>query len=221
MRFNHKGTRITLIGVKDCTNKCFPLKVHKLKGLAKRGSIARLVHLSPVQQMEDSREIPMPVQELIQANQILFQEPKELPPSREFDHHIPLLPGVKPLNTKPYRYSPAQKDEIERQVKKMLFNGIIKPSASPFSSPVLLVKKKDGTWRFCVDYRLLNSITVKNKYPLPIVDELLDELKGACWFTKLDMRLGYHQIRVMPQDEQKTAFKTHHGHWELRSCHLA
>jgi hypothetical protein len=75
-----------------------------------------------------------------------------------------------------------------------------------------LVKKKDGTWRFCIDYRQLNSITVKNKYPLPIVDEP----KGAKWFTKLDMRLGYHQVRMLPEDEHKTAFKTHHGHWEIK-----
>ena len=102
-----------------------------------------------------------------------------MPPSREFDHQIPLLLGVKPINIKPYRYSPTQKDEIERQIKEMLSNGIIRPSQSPFASPVILVKKKDGNWRFCVDYRQLNNITGKNKYPLPVVDELLDELNGA------------------------------------------
>lgn len=146
----------------------------------------------------------------------MFKDPDSLPPQREFDHSIPLLPGVNPVNVKPYRYSPTQKDEIERQIQEMLSNGIIRPSQSPFASPVLLVKKKDGSWRFCVDYRQLNNITVKNKYPLPVVDELLDELHGAAYFTKLDMRSGYHQICVLLVDEAKTAFRTHNGHWEFR-----
>jgi hypothetical protein len=122
------------------------------------------------------------VQQIIEINDSLFKEPNVLPPPRDFDHKIPLLPGVKPVNVKPYRYSPTQKDEIERQIKEMLANGIIRPSQSPFSSPVILVKKKDGAWRFCVDYRQLNNITVKDKYPLPIVDELLDELQPALIF---------------------------------------
>jgi hypothetical protein len=97
----------------------------------------------------------------------------------------------------------------------MLYSEIIKPSSSPYASPVLLVRKKDGTWRLCVDYRHLNAQTIKNKHPMPIVDELIDELAGAQWFSKLDFRASYHQICIEPADTHKTAFKTHHGLFEF------
>jgi hypothetical protein len=108
------------------------------------------------------------------------------------------------------------KDEIENQVQEMLHKGLIQPSNSGFSSPVLLVKKKDKTWRFCVDYIHLNALTVKFKYPVPIIDELLDELHGASWFSSLDLRAGFHQILMKPGEEFKTAFQTHIGHFEFR-----
>jgi hypothetical protein len=146
----------------------------------------------------------------------VFATPTSLPPSRPVDHRIHLLPGTAPIAVRPYRYPQLLKDEIKHQCSDMLAQGLIRPSTSPFSAPVLLVKKKDGTWRFCVDYRALNAKAVKDKFPIPIVEELLDELNGACYFTKMNLRSGYHQVRMHPEDVAKTAFRTHHGDFEFR-----
>jgi hypothetical protein len=160
--------------------------------------------------------IPSEIQSVIQKHQAVFQDPKTLPPTRSYDHAIPLLPDAVPVNARPYHYSPQHKTEIETQVKQLLEAGLITHSHSPFASPVLLVKKKDSTWRFCVDYRKLNDLTIKNRFPMPVIEEILDELAGAEYFTKLDMRAGYHQVRMLPEDEYKTAFKTHHGHYQFK-----
>jgi hypothetical protein len=123
------------------------------------------------------------------------------------------ISGAYAVHSMPYRYALALKNEIERQVQEMLTAGIIQHSTSAFSSPVLLVKKKDGTWRFCIDYISLNAITVKSKFPLLVIDELMDELSGASWFSKLDLRVRYHEICLAPGEEYKTAFQTHYGHY--------
>lgn len=141
----------------------------------------------------------------------MFAEPVELPPRRLCDHSIPLIAGAQPINKRPYRYSPQLKTEIERQIQEMLQSGVISLSNSSFPSPIILVRKKDGTWRIVVDYRHLNALTIKSKYPVPIIEEFLDELAGASWFSKLDLCAGYHQIRLAQGEEYKTAFQTHHG----------
>lgn len=157
-----------------------------------------------------------PVQKLIEQFAEIFQDPKELHPNRGCDHAIEWLPSSKPVNQRPYSYSYEQKNTIERMVREMLETQIVITSTSPFASPVILVKKKDPTWRFCVDYRRLNDITVKNKYPIPVVEDLLDKLHGAQFFSKIDLRSEYHQIHMKQRDEYKKAFKTHHGLWKFR-----
>nr|KYP72871.1 Transposon Ty3-G Gag-Pol polyprotein [Cajanus cajan] len=141
---------------------------------------------------------PTKIRNLLTTFQQVFQKPKGLPPHRPQDHHIPLMPNSTPVNIKPYRYPHSQKTLMTTLITEMLTDGIIKPSTSPFSSPVLLVKKKDGTWHFCVDYRALNAITIH-------------ELGSAQVFSKIDLRSGYHQIRVNSSDTYKTAFRTFDG----------
>jgi hypothetical protein len=149
------------------------------------------------------------LQSLLEVYADIFANPSGLPPQRRHDHIIHILPGTAPVAVRPYRYPQLLKDEVERQCTDMLAQGTILPPTSPFSSPVLLVKKTDKSWRFCVDYRALNEKTVKDKFPIPVVDELLDELHGARFFTKIDLRSGYHQVQMHPDDIEKTAFRTH------------
>ena len=141
--------------------------------------------------------------------------PAGLPPSREVDHRIELIPGAVPPSRPTFRLSEKELIELKVQLEELTKSGFIQSSKSPFGAPILFVKKKDGTMRMCVDYRALNNVTIKNSYALPRVDELFDRLQGARYFSKIDLRSGYHQIRIVPGDVPKTAFRTRYGHFEF------
>ena len=143
------------------------------------------------------------------------EELPELPPHREIEFAIDVVLGATPASITPYRMASLKLKELKLQLQELLEKGFIRLSVSPWGAPVLFVKKKDGTLRLCIDYRQLNKLTVKNKYPLPRIDDLFDQLKGASIFSKIDLRSGYHQLRIKDADVHKTAFRTRYGHYEF------
>ena len=130
-----------------------------------------------------------------------------LPPDRELEFGIEVLPGSAPISMPPYRMTPAKLKELKTQLQDLVDKGFIRPSVSPWGAPVLFVKKKDGTMILYIDYRQLNKITIKNRYPLPRIDDLFDQLQGASVFSKIDLRSGYHQLKIKEVDIPKTAFQ--------------
>ncbi|KAL4585882.1 hypothetical protein LXL04_010509 [Taraxacum kok-saghyz] len=138
-----------------------------------------------------------------------------LPPIRQVEFRIDLVPGASPVAKSPYRLAPPEMKELHDQLQELRDKGFIRPSFSPWGAPILFVKKKDGSQRMCIDYRELNKLTIKNRYPLPRIDDLFDQLQGASWFSKIDLRSGYHQMRVRDEDIEKTAFRTRYGHFEF------
>ena len=156
-------------------------------------------------------EVPM-------VNEFFDVFPEDLPglsPDREIEFEIELAPGTEPISIAPYRKAPAELKELKVQMEELLSKGFVKISTSPWGAPVLFVKKKDGSLRLCIDYRRLNKVTIRNQYPLPRINDLFDQLQGAKVFSKINLRSGYHQLKVLREDVPKTAFRTRYGHYEF------
>jgi hypothetical protein len=143
-----------------------------------------------------------------------------MPPDRDVEFVMELQPGTTPISRRPYKMTPKELAELKVQLNKLLDKGYIHPSSSPWGCPTLFVKKKDQSLRLCVDYRPLNDVMVKNKYALPRIDILFDQLAGAKIFSKIDIRSGYHQIKIRPEDVTKIAFSTRYGLYEYLLCRL-
>ncbi|XP_020963323.1 uncharacterized protein LOC110264971 [Arachis ipaensis] len=170
--------------------------------------VTTLYHMKMVTNQEDTvaAQVTDEVQQILNTHEEVFAEPSRLPPYREIDHKIHLVPGSQPVSVQPYKYPHFQKEQMERLVAEMLETGVIRESQSAYSSLVLLVRKKDGSWRFCVDYRALNAITIKEKFHIPTIEEILDELFGAEFFSKIDLRTRCHQIRMSEDTIPMMAF---------------
>jgi hypothetical protein len=153
--------------------------------------------------------------EVLKEFKDVFQEVPGLPSKRDIDFSVNLMPGAAPMSKAPYRMSAPELKELQLQLEELLKNGYIRPSVSPWGAPVLFVKKKDGTLRLCIDFRQLNKVMVKNKYPLSRIDDLFDQLKDAKIFSKIDLISRYHQVRIKDEDINKTAFRTRYGHYEF------
>ena len=192
------------------------LTAMQFKRSIRKGATSFLVQLTAVgDDVEDT--VTTPYATVLEEYADVFQPiPIGLPPEREMTHTIPLEPDGKPPFRPIYRLSPLELQEAKKQIKEYLEKGWIEPSSSPYGSPILFVKKKDGALRMVVDYRALNKQTVKNRYPLPRIDDLFDQLAGSTVFSSLDLAQGYHQIRISEEDAPKTAFRTPFGHYQFK-----
>ncbi|GJV47835.1 putative reverse transcriptase domain-containing protein [Tanacetum coccineum] len=202
---NKRGTRLNII---SCT---------KAQKYLLQGCHLFLAHITIKEAGDKSKKKQLQDVPIVKNFPEVFPEDLPgLPPTRQVEFHIDLVPGAAPVARAPYRLAPSEMKELADQLQELSDKGFIRPSSSPWGAPVLFVKKKDGSLRMCIDYRELNKLTVKNRYPLPRIDDLFDQLQGSSVYSKIDLRSGYHQLRVREEDISKTAFRTRYGHYEFQ-----
>ncbi|CAA3011864.1 DNA RNA polymerases superfamily [Olea europaea subsp. europaea] len=206
-----ENLEIVLTGERRILPSCM-ISVFDARRMLKKGCHAYLAHVI------DTQITKLEIDDISVVRDFPDVFPKDLPglpPDREIEFCIDLVPGTAPISQVPYRMAPKELKELKVQLQDLVDKGFIRPSVSPWGAPVLFVKKKDGTMRLCIDYRQLNKMTIRNKYPLPRVDDLFDQLRGASVFSKIDLRSGYHQLKIRDVDVQKTAFRSRYGHYEF------
>ncbi|GJZ05345.1 putative reverse transcriptase domain-containing protein [Tanacetum coccineum] len=202
---NKRGTRLNII---SCT---------KTQKYLLQGCHVFLAHITIKETGDKSKKKQLQDVPIVKNFPEVFPEDLPgLPHTRQVEFHIDLVPGAAPVARAPYRLAPSEMKELADQLQELSDKGFIRPSSSPWGAPVLFVKKKDGSLRMCIDYRELNKLTVKNRYPLPRIDDLFDQLQGSSIYSKIDLRSGYHQLKVREEDISKTAFRTRYGHYEFQ-----
>jgi hypothetical protein len=213
MQFDQEGHQYKFQGITRISPKI--ISSHCMEKLLKKGHSGVITQIHAIQETE-TPSILQDLQAILSKHQLVFSTPQGLPPSHGVhDHSIPLVPGSLPPNIRLYHHPFSQKNEIEKMVQELLNACIIHPSMSPYSSPMVMVLNKEGSWRMCPEFHTLNKLTIKDKFPILVIDDLLDELSGAQFFTKLDLHSGYHQICMKGVDIPKTTFRTHEGHYEF------
>ncbi|GJR75767.1 putative reverse transcriptase domain-containing protein [Tanacetum coccineum] len=202
---NKRGTRLNII---SCT---------KTQKYLLQGCHIFLAHITIKETRDKSKKKQLQDVPIVKKIPEVFPEDLPgLPHTRQVEFHIDLVPGAAPIARAPYRLAPSKMKELVDQLQELSDKGFIRPSSSPWGAPVLLVKKKDGSLQMCIDYRELNKLTVKNRFPLPRIDDLFDQLQGSSVYSKIDLRSGYHQLRVREEDISKNAFRTRYGHYEFQ-----
>ncbi|XP_070050959.1 uncharacterized protein [Nicotiana tomentosiformis] len=207
----YRACQIRIEG-RDTLEICKVVSFMKAQQLLKKGCLGLLDIVNDTRKETISIENVLVVREF---SDVFPEDLLGLPPVREIDFGIDLTPDTQPISILPYRMAPAKLRELKQKLQNLLDKGFIRPSVSPLGAPVLFVKKKDGSLRMCIDYRQLNKITICNKYPLPRIDDMFDQLQGAYHFSKIDLRSGYHQLRIKDEDISKTAFRTLYEHYEF------
>jgi hypothetical protein len=198
-------------GVIQCARKA--VKLTKKDGTSVE--FVALVQSGPDSKINQTKAIALEDIRVVQDYPDVFlEELLGIPPDRNIEFLIELLPVTPPISKRPYRMPVIELVELKKQIAELHTNGFIRPSSSPSGALVLFVKKKDGTQRMCVDYRSLNEVTIKNKYPLPRIEDLFDQMKGASVFSKIDLRSGYQQLKIRESDIPKIAFRTQYGLYE-------